>query len=205
LSTIEQRFLAVLAASNFLVVPGSALSTVVDFESFPDSTQLTTQIPGLTFSDATVITAGITLNEFEFPPHSGTNVAFDDGGPMSIVFSTPEASVGAFFTYGATLTFQAFNSSNTLLATVHSAFSNNEALSGDPGSSPNEFLSAVFPGISSVTITGGPGGGSFTIDDLTLTPTTPVPEPSTLLLLGLAVAFLVAWHRKLRMRRLFQH
>ena len=33
------------------------------FESFPDSTILTTQYPGLTFSNAIILTAGITLHK----------------------------------------------------------------------------------------------------------------------------------------------
>jgi hypothetical protein len=56
------------------------------------------------------------------------------------------------------------------------------ALSGDPGSSPNEFLTFAWAsGISRVVIAGDLGGTSFTMDDLSATP---VPEPGTLLLLG---------------------
>lgn len=168
--------LTFLLLTLFLRGP-SAFATVIDFEGFADSTPLTTQIPGLTFANATVITAQITLNEFEFPPHSGTNVAFDDGGMLSFSFSTPQVRVGAFFTYGTALTFEAFDATDTLLGTARSAFSNNEAVSGDPGSSPNEFLSLTFAGISRVRITGDPAGTSFTIDDLT------VAEPSTLSLI----------------------
>lgn len=158
---------------------------VVDFETFPngtaipDSTSITAQFPGLTFTDTTVINSGISLNEFEFPPHSGNNVAFDDGGPISIAFATPVRSFGGYFTYAEPLTLAAFFST-TQVASASSGFSNNEALSGDPGSSPNEFLSVVFPsGISEVTITGDPLGGSFTLDDATISTIT--PEPSSLI------------------------
>jgi hypothetical protein len=61
------------------------------------------------------------------------------------------------------------------------------ALSGDPGSTPNELLSvASAGGITRVMITGNPSGSSLTLDDLNFTPVTtpaPVPEPSTLILL----------------------
>jgi hypothetical protein len=53
----------------------SAGSITLDFEGFPDSTILSTQYSGLTFTNAIILTAGISLNEFEFPPHSGVNVA----------------------------------------------------------------------------------------------------------------------------------
>jgi hypothetical protein len=61
------------------------------------------------------------------------------------------------------------------------------ALSGDPGSSPNEFLSVSFASsISSVTITGDPAGGSFVMDDATLATadTESVPEPTTFSLIA---------------------
>jgi len=158
-----------------------AYGTVINFEGLPDGTQVTTQFPGLVFTDATVAQAGVSLNQFEFPPRSGVNVVFDDGGPVSIAFATPESSVGGFFTYSVPLTFSAFDATNDLLGTVSSAFAENLALSGDPGSSPNEFLNLAFAGgISRVTITGDPAGASFTLDDLTFRA---VPEPSTLLLL----------------------
>jgi hypothetical protein len=169
--------------------PLTAGTITLDFEGFSDSTSLTTQYPGLTFTNTTIITAGISLNEFEFPPRSGSNVAFDDGGPIFISFDNPILSFGGYFTYAEPLTLAAFDSTSTQVATAVSLFSNNEALSGDLGSSPNEFLQVSFAsGISSVTITGNPGGGSFVTDDATCTTASEVPEPSTLVLLFPALA-----------------
>lgn len=184
-----------LAAVLLLLVAGApginAGTVVLDFEAFPDSTPLTTQYPGVTFFDATVISAGISLNEFELPPHSGTNVAFDDGGPISIAFSTPVVSFGGYFTYYEPLSLQAFDASNTLVASAPSAFSINVGCDpgpsclGDPGSSPNEFLQVAFTGgISGVTIMGDPAGESFVMDDATYTTAgAPVPEPASIVLL----------------------
>jgi hypothetical protein len=179
---LVMHWLRVIACALALFVAPPAPATVITFEGFDDSTPLTTQIPGLVFGDSTVITAAITLNEFEFPPHSGVNVIFDDGGPISVLFATSVAQVGGFFTYVTRLTFEAFDAANNLLGMVQSSFDNNEALSGDAGSSPNEFLSLAFAGIRSIRITGDPAGGSFTLDDLTFA----LPEPSTLLLIGAA-------------------
>jgi hypothetical protein len=159
-------------------------TTVLDFEGFLDSTAITTQNAGLTFTNATVLTAGIGLDESEFPPFSGVNALFDDSGPISITFSTPVTTVAGYFTYFSQLTLQAFDGSGNLLGFVVSAFNSNAGLSGDPGSSPNELLSLSFAsGISSVTMTGDPGGSSFTVDNLTITTASAVPEPSTLVLL----------------------
>jgi hypothetical protein len=171
-------------------VPLAAGSITLDFEGFPDSTILTTQYPGVTFTNAIILSAGISLNEFEFPPHSGVNVASDNTGPMTLTFASTILSFGGYFTYADPLTIEAFQGS-TEVASATSLFSNNEALSGVSGSSPNEFIEVSFAGgISSVTITGDLLGGSFALDDATYAPTGgTVPEPRTFVagLISLAV------------------
>jgi hypothetical protein len=189
----------VLLVAIVLTLPARAWATpfVIDFESLSELDSVTTQFPGLVFSNATVLTAGSLLNEIELPPHSGVNVVLDDGGPISIVFTSPVLTFGAFFTYAHPLTLSAFDSSSLLLGSTPSASNNNEAVSGDSGSSPNEFLKFTDAlGISSVTIAGDLAGGSFVMDDVTITdlPAT-VPEPTTLsLILGGVVAAGVRRH-----------
>ena len=167
---------------------------IITFEGFPDSTLLTNQYPGLTFSNTIILSAGISLNEFEFPPFSGVNVASDNGGPISIAFASPVLSLGGYFTYSELLTLQAFDASDNLVAYVTSAFANNEALSGDPGSTPNEFLAVSFPsGIAFAIITADPLGGSFALDDLTYTPvTTAISEPTSVVLFLSVIAIPLA-------------
>lgn len=164
-----------------------AAPEVVDFEGFDDLTVLTTQLPGLTFTNATVLTAGISLNELEAPPHSGANVISDEGGAVVIEFSTPVSQVGGFFTYAFPVTITAFHGLVEVASTT-SSFATNFALSGDIGSSPNEFLGVTSTsGITRVVIQGDPFGFSFVLDDLTFTITPTVinhlvsfvPLPST--------------------------
>ena len=150
-------FVVALATTSTL----KADTTVIDFDGLLDSEPVTNQFSGVTFTNATVLTAGLSLNEFDFPPVSGTNVVFDDGGAMTLNFAAPIDSFGGFFTYAEPLTLSAFDSSNNLLASVTSAFSSNLGTAGDPGSSPNEFLLASIAGISSVTITGDHGRRLF--------------------------------------------
>jgi hypothetical protein len=176
----------------------SASTITLDFESFPDSTILTNQYPDLTFSNAIILTAGLSLNEFEFPPHSGVNVVSDNGGPITISFAIPINSFSSYFSYVEPLTIAAFNSASAGVASATSRFSSNDALFGDPGSSPNELIQVSFPaGISSVTITGDPGGGSFVLDDVTITTgvNSTAPEPASLLLLLSGVGFLLLYSR----------
>jgi hypothetical protein len=196
----------VITAVGLTVAAGigaQADTTTLNFEGFPDSTILTTQFPGLTFTNAIILTSGISLNEFDFPPESGVNVVSDNNGPITIDFSTPTTSFSGYFTYLEPLTLDAFNGSDTEVATAASQFSNNLACvagppcPGDPGSSPNEFIELSFAGgISSVTIMGDPSGGSFTMDDMTYT--SAVPEPDSFPLAIAASAALLICQRKQR-------
>ena len=138
------------------------------FEGLADGTLLSNQYPGAAFSGATVLTTGISLNDLEFPPHAGSNVAGDSGGPMTISFASPLRAFSGYFTYNATLTMQALGSSNQVLTSATSQFSHNEAISGATGSHPNEVISVrSTTGISKITITGSAQGASFTVDDAT--------------------------------------
>ena len=158
---------------------------LLNFDRFADGTILSSgQYPGVTFSNATILTAGISVNEFEFPPHSGGNVVLDNGGPLTIHFASPVFSFGGYVTYIEKLTLAAFDGQGHQVAAALSAFSYNLAClagppcSGQPGSSANEFLQVrSTTAISSITITGDPVGGSFTLDDAiyTLSPDTTVP------------------------------
>jgi hypothetical protein len=161
--------LALLIAAA-AAVPLRAGTTILNFDGLVDSTILSNQFAVLGgFSGAVVLSAGITLNEFEFPPHSGANVASDNGAPVTIAFSSPVQSFAGYFTYGVPLTVRAFGSTGNLVASASSSFSNNQALSGVSGSSPNELIQVAFPaGISKVTITGNPAGTSFVFDDATV-------------------------------------
>lgn len=181
-----------------ITIPTVCLADVIDFESLNDSDAITNQFSGqgVLFSNAVALAAGISLNEFEAPPHSGSIVAGASGDPLEIDFTTPVNSFFAFFTYSEQLTLKVFDPSNNLLATIQSAFSNNEALSGDAGSSPNEQLGLNASSIGRVTVTNADlaaGTSFFVIDDLTFTPApgvTPVPEPSAFILLSLGLVAL---------------
>ena len=186
--------LMVLLLAILGVRPALSNAIVIDFESFVDGETITTQIPGLTFTNTVVATAGISLNEIDFSPHSGSNVVLDSGGPISIVFDTPILGFGAYFTYIQRLTLVASGPAVPPTVPVFSMFSNNTGTGGDPGSSPNEFVQASFPGgITLVQITGNPAGGSFAMDDVTLVtgPSGVVPEPGTAGLVLLSLSGLI--------------
>lgn len=197
---LKKLLLYAIGAAIGAAICADLKADVVAFDNLSDGDLVTTQYLGLTFTNTVVLTAGISLNEFEFPPHSGTNVASDLGGPIQIDFSVPVGDFSGYFTYLVPLTLTAFDSFNTPIGSVMSAFGSNLALSGDPGSSPNELLDlSSANGISRVTIAGDPGGGSFTMDDFSfdaLNPS-PVAEPAgPLLIFTLLVATVLLWRRR---------
>ncbi len=180
-------FISAFCLLSLSAAPAGA--SVIDFETFSDSQAVTNQIAGVLLSSTVVLSAGLSLNDFEFPAHSGKNVAIDDIGPIWMRFASPLAAFSGYFTYITPVTVDAFDASFNLLASVTSAFSSNRALSGDPGSVPNEFLEVTSASkISMIRISGLPDGSSFALDDVALTPRIPEPATMTLLLLG-GVAF----------------
>ncbi|MDX2181535.1 MAG: hypothetical protein SFV18_18215 [Bryobacteraceae bacterium] len=168
----------------------SRASVILDFESLTDGDVLNNQFPGMAFQNATVLTAGISLNEFEFPPRSGSNVVFDDGGPITITFGGLVFAFGGYVTYSSQISITAFNLAGDKVAQAIASFNSNLAITGDAGSSPNELLAVEFvTGISRITIGGNPTGASFTMDDALFT-NIPEPIPMFLYLSGLAVMFI---------------
>lgn len=173
----------------------SAIPITYSFEEFTDGEAVTSLLAPLgvtlTVSNAAVLTAGISLNEFDFPPASGTNVLFDGGGALSISFSSAVTSLSGFFTYAAPVTITAFLGGSTV-GSVSSLFTQNFVSSGN---APNELLQLSGLGLfDEVQIAGDAGGGSFTLDDLTVDvpeQTARVPEPGTLALVALGAALLL--------------
>jgi hypothetical protein len=195
-------FRTVLRTGALLLGIGqSSFATTLDFEGLSDGDTVTNQFvaQGVTVSNGTVLTAGVSLNEFEFPPMSGSNVVSDDGGPLSFVFIVTMFSFAGFFTYVVPITVSAFDAGSNLLGSVTSVFLSNQALSGDTGSGPNELLQLTGLGnIAKVTVSGDPAGSSFVVDDVRFSA---VPEPGTLMLTGSVLAFL-AIRRLSQVRRL---
>ena len=179
----------ILATFCFIMILSSvtASATLLDFESLADLDPVTTQYSpqGIEFDNAIALTSGFSLNEFDFPPHSGT-VAIGDNGisPLQIRFLQPSKDISGWFTYGAQLTISAYDSLNGLLGIVNSFGTSNLGTSTLINIGLNNVSRLSF--VNSTI-------GNFIVDDLNFTkiealpPKLPdpgsVPEPSTLILL----------------------
>jgi hypothetical protein len=186
-----------LSAAAFFLLPlvtplAEAQTTIQNFAGFADSTVLTNQISGLTFTNATILTSGISLNELQYPPYSGSlNVVSNPtASSITITFATPVPSVSGYYTYSGALTVQAYSAAGgtgTLLATSNSRFSNNTLLNGASGSSANELITVSSPGIASIVITSAAGTSSFTLSELIYGAAISVPTLSFPAMTGLAL------------------
>lgn len=155
----------------------------IDFEGFSDGEILTSQTPGLTFNDATILTAGASLNEFDFPPHSGNSVIYTGSGLLNIGFDSPVSGVSAYVSYvdavGIDLTLYDIN--EALLA--YASFASPAA-----GIVNNQYIALGAAGIRRmvISLSGVSQGNEFIVDDLSY-----VPEPTAM---ALIVAGVAGWH-----------
>jgi len=164
-------------------MPLTVSAVTLDFEDLSEATLVTDQYLslGVSFDHAIILTAGVNLDDYDYPPLSGSNVLSDFGGPIAMTFSAPVTSFSLYTTYGLPLTISIFSTDGKLVDELSTAFASNSLTSGDPGSQPNELITYTHDaGIGAVVITGGASGQSFIVDDLSITS---VPEaPSWLCL-----------------------
>ena len=174
------RVLLILA---LVYMPLTVSAVTLDFEDLSEATLVTDQYLslGVSFDHAIILTAGVNLDDYDYPPLSGSNVLSDFGGPIAMTFSAPINSVSLHTTYGLPLTISIFGTDGTLVDELSTAFASNSSISGDSGSQPNELITYTYSsGIGAVVLTGAASGQSFVLDDLSVTP---VPEaPSWLCL-----------------------
>ncbi len=196
--SISGTFRAHLAFVALAVMAQGATASTVNFDGVADQTSITTQFAGVTFSNTIVLSAGGSLNELDFPPRSGSNVAVDSGGPIQLVFDADQSFFEAYFTYAVQLTLTGYGAGGAQLITSTSQFTSNVASGGDPGSAPNERIQWSMDGLRRVVIQGDASGSSFVMDDVTFrsAATAPVPEPGTLWLAMTGAAFLFFFMRR---------
>lgn len=197
------RVVMVLA---LVCMPLTAAAYTLDFEDLADMTSLTDQYvsSGITFSGGTVLEAGRSLFEEEFPPHSGVMALLVEEVSLVVGFSSPVDEASLFATYDAPLMLHFYDVTGKQLGGLLSAYASNLGLSGEPGSHPNEFFSFVCERrIARMIIATDGSIGSFTLDDLVVHPMV-VPEGQAGVYAGVSLlSLLLAYHANTkRLRRL---
>lgn len=174
-----------------LAYPGFSGATTIDFETLQDNASVSNQFAaqGVTFSNAISLTAGLSLNEIDFPPHSGVTAISEDFSPLNIQFSSDASNISAYFTYASQLTFSAYDLGGSLIGTFINAGLDNLGTS--------ELINLSFTGVRSLTIQGALPN-SYTLDDLSFnTATVNTPIPGALFLFASGLMGIVLSKRKI--------
>jgi uncharacterized protein (TIGR03437 family) len=176
---MSSRVAVLMVAALYVASQGLRAQTVLDFDSLKDGDAVTSQFAGVTFANAQALSAGFSLDDVDYPAHSGSNAIADTGGPISVAFASAISAFSGYFTHSKPIAVTAFDVAGKQLVTT-SSLKNNAAVSGD-GSAPNELLSLIGTNIVKIVIAGDPAGGSLVADDLSFTiPAKPVAPPYTL-------------------------
>jgi hypothetical protein len=154
------------------LVSSTGLVTI-DFEGYTASTPVTTQYSqyGVTFAGATVLVQNVNLNP-PFPPHSGTAVVYDvvgGGGAISLTFAKPVSSASAFVTGNRPIGLTCLDRNGKLVGASVLPAAN--FIGSGTGVSPNYLLAVTGQGIAKCTFQGGTSGNTYTLDDITVDPT----------------------------------
>lgn len=165
-------------------------TVVIDFEGLADQEVLAAQFQSsdVQFSDGMVALSGLVgglLNEFDYPPASGDAVAINTADAMVIDFLRPVIHVAGRFTYaGGPLTLTGRSGVSDVVSASSGATENLASVGV-----PNDYIALDYAaGLTSLVI-GGLPGITFTLDDLEVefAAGTPMPEPTTTLLVGVAL------------------
>lgn len=188
---LQKKSLAVSTVVLCLAMSvGTVHGTVIDFESFEDSFVLTDQVAGLTVSGGTVLTAGVSLNEIDFPPKSGLNALAALSGRLTVAFAEPIKEFSAYFTFGEPLLFSLFDSSGDSSGSFESPIASNLGAF--------TLIDFSIPGVASVLIA-SQDSRAFTMDDLRFNATVGhSPEPGSITLFAVAALAAVAARRRKR-------
>lgn len=169
---------------------GAAQAALVNFEGFGDNFTLTNEVVGVQFNGGTVLTAGIGLNELDFPPHSGDNVLAGLSGGLTLSFDTPQTSFSGWFTHGNTLNFLGLDALNNVILSASTADVSNLG----------DFDQYAFLGLNlKALIITSIDGSSFVLDDLFFGANA-VPEAPGWSLAALGLALLAASQRRAQAR-----
>jgi N-acetylmuramoyl-L-alanine amidase len=170
----DLRFIGTALFLSFAFTPLSAQSTscsgtpiTLGFDGLAD---LATNLNafGVSFTGATVLSCGGSLNCVQFPPFSGRNVIYDSGnGVITATFDPsttgPVCMVSARITGNKNITMTAYDVKNNVLGMAQTGGPNYVG----SGGTPNLLLSIAATNAPIATVTFHDSGNTYTVDDFT--------------------------------------
>lgn len=175
--TMKGLFIGVVLAA---AMASAAQATTLDFEGLAEGALAPNTFAGVTISGGQVLTSGISLNEFEFPPKSGLNVLSNVGSQTSFDFSGFVTSFSAYVTGTGVVSLSLYDGV-TLLGSAATGGANYVS-----AGTPNFLLSVPGAHITRALLSTA-AGFDYTVDDVSFAAGAGVPEPATwaLMLVGL--------------------
>ena len=183
----------------FLILTVPASANTIDFENMPETywefsptgnQNIGNYFSGVTFGpQATILEDQVYGYNTEYqPPNSGNAVMSTDGSQGDAIqadFNVPTNDVSLYYTSATGFFLEAYDSLGTQIASVSSDLMGN-----------NIFLQVTSSGYNIAYVIMHDGGNFYTVDDFSFN--VPVPEPSTMLLLGSGLIGLLGLRKKFR-------
>ena len=156
-----------IATANAVRLPNGSVE--LGFDDLPDGASVGAAYKasyGVTFSGATVLTAGGSLNS-PYIPRSGTRVVYDPSGMIEVTFDTPVIRAGGYVTGRVAVALTCYKENGSAVGSAGTPGANY----GGSGTGLPLNLPVFVEGVSMkrCRFFGAAGGNSFTIDDFTFT------------------------------------
>ena len=172
---MNNRFLRLLLLSIMIFACQNSYSKELTL-GFDGLADLGTNVDafGITFTGATVLACGGSLNCVPFPPYSGRNVIYDQPGYSGVITAVfneaetgPVTKVSARITGNRSITMTAYDKDGNVVGVEETGGAN--YVGSDSGIAPNKLLTIDATGTSNsiVKVTMHDGGNTFTVDDFT--------------------------------------
>lgn len=156
-----------------------ASANLIDFDNLEDFAVATSGISGVDIEGLVALSAGLSLNEFQFPPRSGSIAATNESSEVIFVFGPRIFSFSAYFSYVEPFQLFAYGVNGENLGIFPSAKNSHFADGDSLVNFIHEEIKIFAEEPISKIIISSDSTYSYVVDDVTFSHVTQVPELST--------------------------